>query len=126
MKKTRFPISFIATDKPDEAVAFYGDVVGLHLSEVSPFALVFMDGDQVLRIQCVSKLEPVPFTVHGWQVSNIVDEIKLLVSKGAEFRRFDQLSQNDLGIWTTPDGNKIAWFADPSGNILSLTQYLES
>ncbi len=122
MEAPRKPISFIATDSPDEATIFYADVLGLELREASPFALVFSDGDQTLRVQIVAALEPTSHTVHGWQVANISDEIEALVSKGATFQRFGQLPQDELGIWTTRDGHKIAWFTDPSGNILSLTQ----
>ncbi|MEO9825589.1 MAG: VOC family protein [Paracoccaceae bacterium] len=123
MKNPRTPISFIATDRSDEALAFYSDVLGLELREASHFALVFADGDQTLRVQIVSEFEPVSYTVHGWQVASITDEIEKLISKGVIFQRFDQLSQDELGIWTTPDGHKIAWFTDPSGNTLSLTQF---
>lgn len=123
MKELRQPISFIASDSPDEAMTFYADVLGLELCEASPFALVFADGDQMLRVQIVAELEPVSYTVHGWMVANISDEIGALVSKGVIFQRFSQLPQDERGIWTTPDGHKIAWFSDPSGNTLSLTQY---
>ena len=119
MENTRQPVSFIATDKPDEARTFFTDVLGLKLREATPFALVFVDGDHVLRVQIVSELQPVGYTVHGWQVTDIVQHIEELISKGVHIQRFDHLSQNALGVWTTPDGNKIAWFADPSGNTLS-------
>ncbi|MEL6683433.1 MAG: VOC family protein [Pseudomonadota bacterium] len=118
----RQPISFIATDNPAEAQAFYGDVLGLELLEVTPFALFFLDGDQTLRIQIVPKLEPVSYTVHGWSVANIAEEIENVVAAGVVFQMFDQLPQDEHGIWTTPDGHKVAWFSDPNGNTLSLSQ----
>ena len=77
----------------------------------------------MLRIQIVKDLEPASYTAHGWQVDDIDDEIETLAKKGVEFLIFDGLDQNDVGIWTTPDGAKIAWFKDPSGNTLSLTQF---
>ena len=123
MTKQRQPISFIATDRPDEARAYYADILGLEFREATPFALVFSDGNQTLRVQIVAKLEPVAYTVHGWQVANIADEIALLVSKGVVFERFSHLPQDEQGVWTTPDGHQVVWFQDPSGNILSLTQY---
>lgn len=126
MKNTRQPVSFIATDNPVEARAFFADVLGLELREATPFALVFVDGGHVLRVQIVSELEPVGYTVHGWQVADIVRDIEELTSKGVRFRRFDQLTQDALGVWITPDGNKIAWFSDPSGNTLSLTEYTDT
>lgn len=126
METSREPVSFIATDKPDEAQAFYADAIGLKLREATPYALVFLDGCHALRVQIVPELHPVDYTVHGWQVSNINDEIEMLIAKGVQFRRFDQLIQDALGIWTTPEGNKIAWFTDPSGNTLSLTEYAQT
>ncbi len=123
MSDRRKPISFIATAAPDQAEAFYGDVLGLTLLERSPFALVFADGDTMLRVQIVEDLSPAQFTVHGWQVADIAQEIAALVAKGVTFSRFDGLGQDGLGIWTTPDESKIAWFQDPDGNVLSLTEF---
>ena len=100
--------------------------LGLKLLEATPFALVFVDGGHVLRVQIVSELQPVGYTVHGWQVADIAYNIEELTSKGVQFQRFDQLNQDALGVWTTTDGNKIAWFTDPSGNTLSLTEYMEA
>lgn len=126
MNTFREPVSFIATDNPDAAQIFFADIMGLELREATPFALVFLDGRHVLRVQIMSEMQPVGYTVHGWQVANIVDEIEDLNSKGVQFQRFDQLAQDELGIWTTPDGSKIAWFSDPSGNTLSLTEYAKA
>jgi len=111
MQQHREPVSFIATDKPEAAQA----------------ALVFLDGspdrNHVLRVQITPQFQPAPFTAHGWRVSDIAREIEALSAKGVAFLRFDQLPQDALGIWTAPDGSKIAWLADPSGNILSLTEH---
>ena len=125
MDNSREPVSFIATDKPDAARSFFTEVMGLKLREATPFALVFLDGHHVLRVQITSEVQPVGYTVHGWRVASIVDEIETLNSKGVRFQRFDHLPQDDRGIWTTPDGSKIAWFTDPSGNTLSLTENAE-
>ena len=103
---------------------FYRDILGLTLIEQSPYALVFEDQGQMLRVQIVKDALPVGYTVHGWQVSDIAAEIESLAAKGVVFQGFDHLDQDDLGVWTTPDGNKIAWFKDPSGNILSLTEFV--
>jgi len=115
----------VATAQPDQAKAFYGDVLGLTLLETSPYALVYSDGGVMLRVQIVAAIAPASHTVHGWQVTDIEAEIGLLAAKGVAFQRFDQMGQDALGIWTTPDGHKIAWFNDPCGNILSLTQYAQ-
>ncbi|WP_375264389.1 VOC family protein [Planktotalea sp.] len=119
----RRPISFIATAQPDLAKSFYQDAVGLTLLDVSPFALVFDDKGQMLRVQIVDALLPLPYTVHGWQVSDMRSAIIKLVSKGVEFLKFEHMGQDALGIWTTPNGDRIAWFKDPCGNTLSLTEF---
>lgn len=77
----------------------------------------------MLRVQIVAQLRPAAHTVHGWQVSDIHKEIESLAAKGVAFLAFDQLGQDEHGVWTTPDGSKIAWFKDPDGNTLSLTQF---
>jgi len=118
----RQPISFIASDRPKEAQAFYTDILGLALLETSPFALVFADGHQVLRVQIVADMTPAPYTAHGWQVTDIMAEIATLTAKGVTFLRFDKMPQDAQGVWNTPDAHMIAWFNDPRGNILSLTQ----
>ena len=101
---------------------FYRDVLGLTLIEKSPYALDFMGGAHMLRVQIVSSVEPIGHTVHGWQVSDISTEIESLTSKGVTFIEYEFLQQDGIGVWTTPDGNKIAWFKDPNGNTLSLTE----
>ena len=123
MKNFLEPISFVATAHPQEAKAFYGDVLGMELVEDSPFALVFSEGGQMLRIQKVPQLSPASYTVHGWRVADIEQQIARLASKGVEFLTFERLEQSASGVWTSPDGHKVAWFRDPSGNNLSLTQF---
>lgn len=124
VKNARRPISFVAALEPEPVANFYGEVLDLELIEQSPYALVFSDGEDMLRVQIVAELSPASHTVHGWQVTNIEQEIKDFALKGVVFLTFDQLKQDASGIWTTSEGHKIAWFKDPSGNILSLTQYL--
>jgi catechol 2,3-dioxygenase-like lactoylglutathione lyase family enzyme len=119
----RKPIAFIATDGPEQAAAFYRDVIGLDLVEDTPFALVFDDGGSMLRIQKIAQIEPATHTVHGWQVTDILAEMARLASHGVEFSRYEGLGQDEHGVWTSPDGHKICWFRDPCGNNLSLTQF---
>ena len=119
----RRPISFVATQAPEAAKQFYREVMGLDLVEASPFALVFSDGDSMLRVQIVAQLRIASHTVHGWQVDDIEHEIKGLSAKGVVFLTFGQLEQDASGVWCTPNGDKIAWFKDPCGNMLSLTEF---
>lgn len=119
----RKPISFLGTSDSDNSKVFYSDVLGLELIEDTEFALVFRDAGHMLRIQKLEKLEPAPYTSHGWQVDDIERSIAELTSKGVEFSRFDRLEHSPSGVWVSPSGDRVAWFKDPCGNNLSLTQF---
>jgi catechol 2,3-dioxygenase-like lactoylglutathione lyase family enzyme len=115
-------IAFAATAHPERARSFYGDTLGLRLIEDSPFAIVFDANGTMLRIQKVQEHLPLQHTVLGWRVSDIGSTIDELSRKGIRFERYDGLPQDDRGVWRTPDGTAVAWFKDPDGNTLSLTQ----
>jgi catechol 2,3-dioxygenase-like lactoylglutathione lyase family enzyme len=117
------PICFCATTQPEKSRTFYRDLLGFHLISDSTVALVFDMHGTMLRVQKVEKLTPQPFTVLGWDVKDIRATVKELSEKGVEFKRYKRLPQDELGIWTTPDKDRVAWFKDPDGNILSLTQF---
>jgi catechol 2,3-dioxygenase-like lactoylglutathione lyase family enzyme len=116
-------IAFVATAKPQKAKDFYSDVLGLHLVEDAPFALVFDAGKMMLRVSKVSECVPAPYTVLGWKVPDIRATMQELISKGITFERYAGMPQDALGIWTTPGDDKVSWFKDPDGNTLSLTQF---
>jgi catechol 2,3-dioxygenase-like lactoylglutathione lyase family enzyme len=116
-------IGFAATTNPERAREFYGETLGLPLVEESPFALVFDAAGTMLRIQKVESLSPARHTTLGWEVEDIGATIHQLTENGVRFERFPGLPQDDLGIWTTPDGSQVAWFKDPDGNTLSLTEF---
>jgi catechol 2,3-dioxygenase-like lactoylglutathione lyase family enzyme len=117
-------LAFVPTRDADRAKKFYRDTLGLPLvSDELPFALVFDVNGTMLRVTVVEQLNPPPFTVLGWQVSNIVSATNALQKAGVEFQRYPGMPQDELGIWTSPGGAKIAWFKDPDGNTLSLSQH---
>ncbi len=122
MLKNGKTVSFIATVRPAEAKAFYRDVLRLPLLSADRFAVVFALREGTLRVTEVDALAPAPFTVLGWEVENIREEAKVLGEFGVEFARFPGLEQDEQGIWTAPGGAKVAWFKDPDGNVLSLTE----
>jgi catechol 2,3-dioxygenase-like lactoylglutathione lyase family enzyme len=117
-------ISFAATKSPEKAKEFYQTSLGLRLVNETPFALVCDAHGTMLRIQKVRELSPAAYTVLGWEVADLHATIMQLVKTGVRFERYDGLSQDELGIWTSPDGAAVAWFKDPDGNTLSLTQSL--
>ena len=115
-------IAFIATTQPEQARVFYSEVLGLPLMEDTPFALVFDANGTMLRIQKVQTFTPAGHTVLGWHVVDVHEAVETLLKQGIIFDRYPDLPQDEQGIWTTPDGHKIAWFTDPDGNTLSITE----
>jgi len=115
-------VSFVPTLNADRAVGLYRDVLGFELLEQNPGAAVFDSGGTTLRVTVVAKLKPQPFTILGWAVDDIAAEIGVLVARGVVFKHYKGSGQTPEGIWTSPGGAKVAWFRDPDGNILSLSQ----
>ena len=116
--------AFVPTVKPTEAKSFYEGILGLKLLSQDNFALEFDANGTLLRVTIVQELKPHPFTILGWNVDDIVSVIKQLNDKDVFCERYDFFRQDNLGIWTSPNGSKVAWFKDPDGNVLSLTEQL--
>jgi catechol 2,3-dioxygenase-like lactoylglutathione lyase family enzyme len=116
-------IAFVATADSEKSKLFYRDVLGLRLVSDEPFAIVFDANGTQLRIQKTNDVKPPPYTSLGWQVRDIRAELARLAQHGVQPERFPQLQQDEAGIWTTPSSAQIAWFKDPSGHVLSLTQF---
>ncbi|HEX7578060.1 MAG TPA: VOC family protein [Verrucomicrobiae bacterium] len=116
-------IGFAATRNSASARKFYEETLGLVFISEDPFAVVFDVNGTMLRVQKVQELMPAHHTVLGWEVHDIRAEIEALTKKGVRFEHFDGLPQDESGIWTSPSGGKVAWFKDPDGNTLSLTQF---
>ena len=116
-------VAFVATSKPDSAKDFYRRILGLRLISDDAFAIVFDANGIMLRVQKVQEHTPPPYTVLGWDVADIQARVKELLDRGVDCERYEWLEQDELGVWTTPSGAKVAWFKDPDGNTLSLTQF---
>jgi catechol 2,3-dioxygenase-like lactoylglutathione lyase family enzyme len=116
-------MAFVCTTDPDRARPFYRDVLGLNLIEEHPFALVFDANGISLRVSISNELTPAKHTVLGWEVPDIAASIRELQAKGVEFSRYEGMNQDANGIWRAPGGAQTAWFRDPDGNVLSLTQF---
>ena len=116
-------IAFVSTANLDQAQAFYAGVLGLDQIETSEFAAVFRVGSTMLRVTRADEVVPAPYTVLGWDVADIEHEARELGERGVIFHRYDGMDQDDLGVWTAPSGDRVAWFADADGNTLSLTQF---
>lgn len=116
-------MTFVGTLDAARARAFYRDTLGLTLIEENSFALVFDINGIMLRVTNVHELNPAQYTILGWEVPDITASVKQLAAGGVVFSRFPGMSQDADGVWTSPSGARIAWFADPDGNTLSLTQF---
>ena len=116
-------IGFVPVRDLAVARAFYEGTLGLRVVDDTPFALVLDAGGTMLRVTPVPGLAARPFTVAGWNVPDIGAVVSALAGRGVQFARYDGLTQDDLGIWTTPGGDRVAWFTDPDGNTLSLTTF---
>jgi catechol 2,3-dioxygenase-like lactoylglutathione lyase family enzyme len=116
-------VAFAATSDPERAKQFYRDTLGLRLvAEQLPYALVFDAHGTTIRVQIVSKVVPSGYTILGWQVKDITTAAKALLEAGVRFERYPGMEQDELGIWSSAGGAKVAWFKDPDGNILSIGQ----
>ena len=115
-------VCFVATASPTKAKAFYSDTLGLRLIEDTPFAVVFDAGGTTLRVQKVETVAATGYTALGWEVSDIHAAVGALARKGVRFQRYDRMTQDASGIWKSPGGAQVAWFLDPDGNTISLTE----
>jgi catechol 2,3-dioxygenase-like lactoylglutathione lyase family enzyme len=116
-------IAFVHTSDVERARAFYVDVLELELVEENPFALAVRAGGTTIRVTPVDAHAPSPHTVLGWSVADVAAEVRQLADRDVVTLRFPGMEQDAQGIWRSPSGARVAWFADPDGNTLSLTQY---
>jgi catechol 2,3-dioxygenase-like lactoylglutathione lyase family enzyme len=116
-------IAFVQTRDLSMAKPFYRDRLGLRLVTEDQFALVFDANGTTLRVAAVPGFTGANHTVLGWRVPNIAGTIEALQKAGVVFQHFPGMNQDTLGIWDSPSGAKVAWFKDPDGNTLSLTQF---
>ena len=116
-------IAFAATTDLDRARLFYEQVLGLPVTEQTDLACVFDANGTMLRVTAVPEVARAGYTVLGWRVADIAAAARELSARGVTFLRFDGMDQDADGVWTSSGGGRIAWFADPDGNTLSLTQF---
>lgn len=117
-------VAFVPTKDREKARAFYEGVLGLPFVKDDGFATVMDANGIMVRVGTVpADFKPAQFTILGWQVADIEKMAAALQSKGVQFERFGFFKQDELGIWTAPNGDRVAWFKDPDGNVLSISQH---
>jgi catechol 2,3-dioxygenase-like lactoylglutathione lyase family enzyme len=115
-------VAFVSTADAPRAQRFYEETLGLELAESTSFALVFRAPNATLRVTVVERVIRAGYTVLGWRVDDISEVLGRLVSGGVEPLRYGGLEQDEYGVWRSPSGARVAWFEDPDGNVLSITQ----
>jgi catechol 2,3-dioxygenase-like lactoylglutathione lyase family enzyme len=116
-------VAFMATSKPDAARAFFEGVLGLTFVADHEHLVVFESGAARLMLQKTDVVTPPRGTALGWDVKDLRGVMKALAERGVSFERFDGMDQDEMGVWR-PAGpsSGVAWFKDPDGNLLSLSQ----
>jgi len=117
-------IAFVPTRDSERARGFYVDILGLRFVKDDGFALVLDANGTTVRVAKVPEYTPAQFTILGWEVTDIEKMATSLKEKGVYFEIFGFFKQDELGIWTAPNGDKVAWFKDPDGNTLSISQHV--
>jgi catechol 2,3-dioxygenase-like lactoylglutathione lyase family enzyme len=117
-------IGFIPTKDSSQARAFYEGKLGFQFSNEDQFALVMRAGETMIRLAKVTDFIPPPFTVLGWEVPNIEEVVSWLQKRGVAFEKYPWVADKERGIWAAPTGDKVAWFKDPDGNVLSVSQHV--
>jgi len=119
------PLAFVLTADRTRAKPFYAGALGLPIVAEDPYAVTFaLAGGALVRLTDLPDHVPGAHTVLGWAVDDIRATVAELVGKGVTFRVYDGMGQDEQGIWQVPGGpTKVAWFTDPDGNVLSLTQF---
>ena len=118
-------VAFVPTTDTARARAFYEGLLGLSFVNEDGFALVLSANGIMIRVVRLEKFTPAQYTILGWKVKEIEKIVARFEEQGVHFERFGFFKQDDLGIWTAPNGDKVAWFKDPDGNTLSVSEHRE-
>jgi len=116
-------IGFVPTKDSGKAREFYEGKLGFQFVSDDPFALVMRAGETMIRIAKAPDFTPARYTVLGWEVGNIEEVVGWLQRRGVAFEKYLFAQDQVSGIWTAPNGDKIAWFKDADGNVLSVSQH---
>jgi catechol 2,3-dioxygenase-like lactoylglutathione lyase family enzyme len=116
-------MGFMLTKDYDKARAFYEGNLGFEFVSLDQFALVMQAGKSMIRIVKVPTFTPLQSTVLGWEVNDIDTIVDWLMQRGVAFDKYPFVQDKERGIWTAPGGSKVAWFKDPDGNVLSVSEH---
>lgn len=113
--------SGFAVDDIDAARTFYGETLGLRVSERNGLLTLHIAGDRDTLVYPKPGHTPASYTILNFPVDDIEAAVDELARRGVRFQRYDGLTTDDKGIFRG-GGPLIAWFTDPAGNVLSVLQ----
>ncbi len=113
--------SGIAVHDMDEARRFYAETLGLRTSEEYGLMWLHLAGGRDTLVYEQPNATPASFTILNFEVDDIERTIDALTARGVRFERYDDIDQDDIGVFRA-EGPYVAWFKDPSGNVLSVLQ----
>ena|ERR1700690_1682218 len=117
-------VAFLFTTDSKRARSFYEGVLGLRFISEDRFALALESNGNMIRISTSRDFKPAQGTVLGWETTEIEKLVSGLRERGVSFEKFPGMNQDAIGIWTAPGSDKVAWFKDPDGNVLSISQHV--
>jgi catechol 2,3-dioxygenase-like lactoylglutathione lyase family enzyme len=117
-------VGFLVTTDYEKARAFYEGKLGFEFVSLDQFALGLRAGDNIIRITKSEAFKPAQGTVLGWDVEDVKAAVLWLSSRGVATEKYPFLADQELGIWTAPSGDQVAWFKDPDGNVLSMSRHV--
>lgn len=113
--------SGFSVDDVPRAKAFYGEMLGLNVSEENGMLSLHIAGGSAVLVYPKPDHVPASFTILNFPVDDIDNAVDGLVGRGVRFERYDGFDLDERGIMRD-QGPDIAWFKDPAGNVLSVLQ----
>jgi catechol 2,3-dioxygenase-like lactoylglutathione lyase family enzyme len=119
-------VGFLMTGDAARAIAFFRDVLGFHVVSEDEYGVVLDANGTSIRLNEAAGFKPAQGTVLGWEVDDIHAAVRELSARGVHFEQFNLpfMKQDELGVWTAPSGDRVAWFKDADGNVLSVSQHM--
>ncbi len=117
-------VGFLTTTDYEKARAFYVGKLGFEFVSLDQFALAVRAGKNMIRISKSETFKPAQGTVLGWEVNDAKAAVLWLGSRDVVTEKYAFVADQELGIWTAPSGDQVAWFKDPDGNVLSVSQHV--
>ena len=116
-------VGFLTTTDYEKARAFYEGKLDFEVVSLDQFALAMRAGKNMIRITRAETFKPAQGTVLGWEVDDVRAAVLWLKSRGVVTEKYRFVADQELGIWTAPSGDQVAWFEDPDGNVLSISHH---